>query len=53
MDTPPLSRHLLRVSEAHELLHGIKAGSLDDDRPSPPPMLNTCLAKVATREGTC
>jgi hypothetical protein len=36
MDTPPLSRRLLRVSKAHELLHGIRAGSFDNDVPFPP-----------------
>jgi hypothetical protein len=36
MDTPPLSMRLLRVNKAHELLHGIKAGSFDNDGPFPP-----------------
>jgi hypothetical protein len=31
MVSPPLLRHLLRVSKAHGLLHGIKAGSFDND----------------------
>jgi hypothetical protein len=31
--TPPLSRRLLRVSKAHELLHGIRVGSFDNDGP--------------------
>jgi len=31
MDIPPLSRGLLRVSKAHEFLHGIRAGSFDND----------------------
>jgi hypothetical protein len=36
MISPPLSKRLLRVSKAHKLLHGIKAGSLNDDKPFPP-----------------
>jgi hypothetical protein len=36
MDTPPLSIHLLRVNKAHELLHGVRAGSLDDVGHFPP-----------------
>jgi hypothetical protein len=36
MDTPPLSLCLLRVSKGHALLHGIRAGSLDDDGSFPP-----------------
>jgi len=36
MDTPLLSMRLLIVSEAYGPLHGIRADSLDDDRPFPP-----------------
>jgi hypothetical protein len=31
MDTPRFSMRFLRVSKAHELLHGIRAGSFDKD----------------------
>jgi hypothetical protein len=36
MDTPPLLKRLLRVSKAHGLLHGIRAGSLNNDGHFPP-----------------
>jgi hypothetical protein len=36
MDTSPFSRHLLTVSKANGLLHGIRVGSLDDDGHFPP-----------------
>jgi hypothetical protein len=36
MNTPPLSRRHLRVNKTHELLHGIRAGSFDNDGPFPP-----------------
>jgi len=36
MLTPPLLRRLLRVSKANGLLHGIKAGSFDNDGPFSP-----------------
>jgi hypothetical protein len=36
MDTPPLSMCILRVSKAHKLLHGIRAGSFDNDGSFPP-----------------
>jgi hypothetical protein len=36
MVSPPLLRRLLRVSKAHELLHGIRAGSFDNDGPFAP-----------------
>jgi hypothetical protein len=53
MDIPPLSMRLLRVSKAHELLHGIKASSFDNDEsfPSVVNLLSTCLTKDAIREG--
>jgi hypothetical protein len=43
MVSSPLLRRLLRVSKAHGLLHGIKAGSFENDWPFSP-LLNTCLA---------
>jgi hypothetical protein len=36
MDTPLLSMRLLRVSKTHGLLHGIRAGSFDNDGSFPP-----------------
>jgi len=36
MVSPPLLRRLLRVSKANGLLHGIKAGSFDNDGPFSP-----------------
>jgi hypothetical protein len=36
MVTPPLLRRLLRVSKARRLLHGIRAGSFDNDGPFSP-----------------
>jgi hypothetical protein len=36
MDTPPLSKRLLRVSKAYGLLHGIRAGFFDNDGLIPP-----------------
>jgi len=36
MVSSPLLRHFLRVSKAYRFLHGIRAGSLDDDGPFPP-----------------
>jgi len=36
MVSPPILRRLLRVSKANGLLHGIKAGSFDNDGPFSP-----------------
>jgi hypothetical protein len=39
---PPFLTRFLRVSKAHEILHGIKAGSLDDDVPFPLDVEHLC-----------
>jgi hypothetical protein len=51
MDIPPLSRRLLKVSKTHRLLHGIRAGSLDDDEPFPPDVKQVFSQKLSHVKG--